>query len=53
MDDTATIFNDLMQSVQGFSGELLGDFKHPLGRDQAPSSPARGAQDRAPNGHTV
>ena len=31
MDDIAAIFNDLMQSAEAFAGELLSDFKHPLG----------------------
>ena len=46
MDDIATIFNELVQSVIACSGGLLGDFKHHLGRDRASSSPARGAHAR-------
>ena len=51
MDDIATIFNDLVLSVKAFAGELLCDFKHLLGRNRASSSPARGSEDRAPDGH--
>ena len=51
MDDIGTIFSNLVQSVKAFSVRPPGDFKHPLGRNRASSSPARGAQDRAPDGH--
>jgi len=40
-----------VRSLKAFSGELLHDFKHRLGRDRASSLPARGDQDRAPGGH--
>ena len=50
-DEIAAIFDESVRSLKAFSGELLHDFKHRLGRDRASSLPARGDQDRAPGGH--
>ena len=50
-DEIAAIFDESVRSLKAFSGELLHDFKHRLGRDRASSLPARGDQDRAPDGH--
>ena len=50
-DKIAAIFDESMRSLEAFSGELLHEFRHRLSRGKASSPPARGEQDRAPDGH--
>jgi len=50
-DEIAAIIGESVRSLKAFSGELLHDFKHRLGRDRALSLPAQGDQDCAPDRH--